>query len=239
MKEKRKIKALIVDDSDIIRSALKVFLEDYDIETFSCVDGLEGIKYASDIKPDFIILDIMMPNFDGLKMLKVLKSLNDLKDIPVIVISANTDKKNVLEAIASGASKVLTKPLQKDLLVKAINEIIGEEVLSKEKRQKMLSEQEKENFLKELLAFFLKNYPLKKSDIEASLRMRMREKLIALIHELKGNGGSIGHMFITQKCALIEQALKDLPVDWEFVENNWKEVDRYITSLYVEYQKNN
>jgi len=231
MKEKKKIKALIVDDSDIIRSALKVFLEDYDIETFSCVDGLEGIKCASDIKPDFIILDIMMPNFDGLKMLKVIKTLNDLKNIPVIVISANTDKKNVVEAFASGATKVLTKPLQKDLLVKAINEIIGEEILSKEKRQKMLSEQEKENFLRELTAYFLKNYPLKKSDIENNLKIRMREKLLALFHELKGNGGSIGHMFITQKCAEIERTLKELPVDWEFVERAWKEVDDYIMNL--------
>jgi HPt (histidine-containing phosphotransfer) domain-containing protein len=95
----------------------------------------------------------------------------------------------------------------------------------------MLSEQEKENFLRELTAYFLKNYPLKKSDIENNLKIRMREKLLALFHELKGNGGSIGHMFITQKCAEIERTLKELPVDWEFVERAWKEVDDYIMNL--------
>ena len=101
------IKILVVDDSDIIRQSLKTFFRDYNIEVITCHDGLEGIQETIEHKPSLIFLDLMMPNFDGVKMLQVLKVLDDLKTIPVIVISGNTNKRNVITSIEVGGDRVI------------------------------------------------------------------------------------------------------------------------------------
>ena len=113
MMHDKKITILVVDDSDIIRQTLAKYFEDYVVEVVSCLDGLEGIQKALQHIPDLIFLDLMMPNLDGVKMLKVIKVIDDLKNIPVIVISGNTSKANVLLAMESGADKVIPKPLQR------------------------------------------------------------------------------------------------------------------------------
>ncbi|MCU7513496.1 MAG: response regulator, partial [Ignavibacteria bacterium] len=134
-----RIRILVVDDSDVIRHALKTFFEDYNLEVLTCTDGLEGLQKAAEFKPNLIFLDLMMPNFDGLKMLQVIKVLDNLRHIPIIVISANTDRRNVLAAVEAGAERVLSKPLQKEMIIKYVNEILGSETLSKSKKKKIIS----------------------------------------------------------------------------------------------------
>ncbi|HEX2984239.1 MAG TPA: response regulator, partial [Ignavibacteriales bacterium] len=141
----QKQKVLIIDDSDIIRHALKIFFEDYDFKVLASLDGLDGVKKAAEHKPSLIILDLIMPNFDGVKVLQVLKVLDNLKNIPVLVITANTDRKNILAAVEAGADKVLSKPLQKEALIKTVNELLGSEIISKARKNKKLSKiEEKE-----------------------------------------------------------------------------------------------
>ena len=94
---------LVVDDSEVIRRSLKNFFSDYNFEVITCSDGFEGIQAAAEYKPAIIFLDLMMPNFDGVKMLQVLKVLDGLKSIPVIIISGNTNRTNVLSVIEAGA----------------------------------------------------------------------------------------------------------------------------------------
>ncbi|AFN75398.1 response regulator receiver protein [Melioribacter roseus P3M-2] len=138
-----KVRILVIDDSDIIRNVIKNFLSEYNIEVVMSSDGLEGIQKAIEYKPKLIFLDIMMPNLDGLRMLKVIKVLDDLKDIPVIVISGHTDKKNVLEAVKSGAINVISKPLSKSILIKSIKEALGNDFFANLRNQKLLSNEEK------------------------------------------------------------------------------------------------
>ena len=114
----KKNKVLIVDDSDVILHTLKDFFEDYNFEVITCSDGLEGIQKAAEEKPDLIILDLMMPNIDGIKMLQVKNVLEDIQNIPVLVISANTAKRNVMAALEAGAHRVISKPLDQQLIIK-------------------------------------------------------------------------------------------------------------------------
>ncbi|MBZ0199566.1 MAG: response regulator, partial [Ignavibacteriaceae bacterium] len=122
MSSEKKITVLVVDDSDIIRNSLRNFFQDYNFEVITCHDGLEGIQKTKEHRPSLIFLDLMMPNFDGVKMLQVIKVLDELKNIPVIVISANTNRSNVLASIEAGAERVISKPLQKDVIIKHVNE---------------------------------------------------------------------------------------------------------------------
>lgn len=130
---------LIVDDSDIIRHSLKNFFEDYKFQVVTCNDGLEGIQKAIKHKPRVIFLDLLMPNLNGLKMLQVIKVMDELKDIPVIVISGNANKTNVLAAIEAGAERVISKPLKKTIIIRNVNEVLGEEFLQNAKKKTSLA----------------------------------------------------------------------------------------------------
>lgn len=212
-----KIKVLVVDDSDIIRHALKTFFEDYNFDVITCLDGLEGLQKAAEFRPNIIFLDLMMPNFDGLKMLQVIKVLDDLKKIPVIVISANTDRRNVLAAIEAGADRVLSKPLQKEAIIKYVNEILGSETLSKSRKMKTISDNEKDDIQKNLIRFFLNSFPEKKKRMQIALESNNKDLLRAIVHELRGNGGTIGYQALTTLSAEVEDKILSNTFDWSYL----------------------
>lgn len=212
-----KIKVLVVDDSDIIRHALKTFFEDYNFDVITCLDGLEGLQKAAEFRPNIIFLDLMMPNFDGLKMLQVIKVLDDLKKIPVIVISANTDRRNVLAAIEAGADRVLSKPLQKEAIIKYVNEILGSETLSKSRKMKTISDNEKDDIQKNLIRFFLNSFPEKKKRMQIALESNNKDLLRAIFHELRGNGGTIGYQALTTLSAEVEDKILSNTFDWSYL----------------------
>ncbi|HEX2962039.1 MAG TPA: response regulator [Ignavibacteriales bacterium] len=212
-----RIRILVVDDSDVIRHALKTFFEDYNLEVLTCTDGLEGLQKAAEFKPNLIFLDLMMPNFDGLKMLQVIKVLDNLRHIPIIVISANTDRRNVLAAVEAGAERVLSKPLQKEMIIKYVNEILGSETLSKSKKKKIISENEKSDIQKSLVRFFLNSFPDKKKRIEESLNAKNRDMLKMVVHEIRGNGGTIGYQSLTALSGEVEDKLAQGEFDWSFI----------------------
>ena len=205
---------LVVDDSDIIRHFLKNFFSDYNFDVVTCQDGLEGIQKAAEHKPVLIFLDLMMPNLDGVKMLQVIKVLEDLKNIPVIVISGNTNRTNVLAAIEAGADRVISKPLQKEIIIKNLNELFGSDFLAKQKRKKMFSQTESDNLKKQLCKKFIDTFAPKKALIIESLNSKDHLKLKMVVHEIKGTGGMIGFPTLSSISNLIEERLSYSKIDW-------------------------
>lgn len=223
-----KITILVIDDSDIIRTSLRNFLSDYDLEVITCNDGLEGIQKAIEYKPKLIFLDLMMPNLDGLRMLKVIKILDGLKNLPVIVISGHTDKNNVISAMQAGAVKVISKPLSKEILIKGINEVLGKDFLHNAKRARHLTEIEKEEINNQLKKYFFSSLSQKKETIKEALIYHNVDLLMTITHELKGSCGMIGFTKISELSREIESKL--LRVDIE-----WKEIESYCELLINEF----
>jgi len=215
-----KITILVVDDSDIIRHSLNKFFSGYDFRVISCFDGLMGIQQAQKYNPDLIILDLMMPDFNGMEMLQVIKTIDILKKIPVIIISANTSKSNVMAALGAGADKVISKPLRKEILIKNIKELLGEDFLKKSSCINTLEQEDKE-FLDELWTIFLEQYPSRKQKITTALETKDKTVLSSIAHEMKGVGGSIGYNSITEICTDIEAALKMTIIEWQNVKIKW------------------
>jgi CheY-like chemotaxis protein len=85
-------------------------------------NGKEGIRLARDLKPDVITLDILMPEMDGWSVLRTLKADPEVSDIPVIMASI-LDEKN--KGFSLGAADFLSKPVQKEYLMKSIRNLIG------------------------------------------------------------------------------------------------------------------
>ncbi len=229
--DNKTVTILIVDDSDIIRYSLKNFFGDYDIEVVTCSDGLEGIQKVIEKKPKLIFLDLMMPNFDGVKMLQVIKVMDEHKTIPVIVISGNTNRTNVLTAIEAGADKVVSKPLKKDILIKNINELLGENFLSGLKKKKMFSLSETKDIRKQLCAMFLKNFPEKRETIINGLRQMDKDAVRNIAHEIKGAGGAIGFPKLSVLGGVIEEQASRNDVKWQQIKLLCNQVFSFVEEI--------
>ncbi len=114
---------LIIDDDENSRDILKRYLEKENFNVLVANDSDSGIQIAEEHKPDVITLDIMMPGKDGWKTLQTLKNNHITENIPVIMVSIVADKDT---AITLGAVDALMKPIDKNLLIKAINRHLGD-----------------------------------------------------------------------------------------------------------------
>jgi DNA-binding response OmpR family regulator len=223
-------KVLIVDDSEIILNSLKRYLEDYNFRVYTSQDGLDGIKITAEKRPDIIFLDLMMPNFDGIKMLQVKNVLSDIKNIPVVVISGNTMHSNVMAAMEAGAIKVISKPIDNNEVKKIINEILDGDYFS-EPSKSFVSFSKQKEIEEGLLKIFLEKFPEQKHRIAAALRKRDAETMKDVIHEIKGAGTTIGHPEITSMAKEIMKREFIQPADWVFAEIKTSQIFRVIEEL--------
>ncbi|MEN6566188.1 MAG: diguanylate cyclase [Veillonellales bacterium] len=102
-------KILIVDDSPVEIKIIRRFLGDR-YEITEALDGQTALKLAHEIRPDLILLDIIMPGMDGLSVCKKLKSQKPMADIPVIFITAVADSREVVRGFEAGGQDYITKP---------------------------------------------------------------------------------------------------------------------------------
>jgi phosphoserine phosphatase RsbU/P len=109
-------KILIVDDEPFNVDYLEQELDDLGYKTVSACNGQDALEKVQAETPDLILLDIMMPVMDGFEVLSHLKADPATRDLPVIVISANTDLKSVVKGIQMGAEDYLPKPFEDTLL---------------------------------------------------------------------------------------------------------------------------
>ena len=110
-------KILSVDDSRTIRLIVGRSFKPYDCTVFEAGNGEEGLVVAAREKPDLIILDVTMPVMDGVTMLTKLKEDAELKAIPVIMLTAESGRENVLQIARLGVRDYLVKPFKEDQLI--------------------------------------------------------------------------------------------------------------------------
>lgn len=104
-------KVLVVDDNKNNIRLLTDILEDEGYTVFSAKNGLSALEMTCTLKPDAILLDIMMPEMDGFEVCELLKKDNESKDIPVIMVTAKTDTSDLHKAFDIGAFDYVKKPI--------------------------------------------------------------------------------------------------------------------------------
>lgn len=113
---------LVDDDADVLRGAM-LWLKAAGYETYTANDGNQAIAVAVQDKPDAIVMDVRMPNRDGLSAMSQLQQRDDTKDIPIIMLSASLiDQQRALDA---GARFFLSKPYEGKKLIAAVNAAVG------------------------------------------------------------------------------------------------------------------
>ena len=111
---------LIVDDIPANLAIAVNYLEDNDFNVLVAQDGKEGLGRAQLVKPDLILLDVMMAGLDGFQTCRRLKSIEGTRDIPVIFMTALNDTSDKIKAFAVGAVDYVSKPLQVEELLARI-----------------------------------------------------------------------------------------------------------------------
>jgi len=117
------IRILLVDDHDIVRTGLKTYLDTQKgLEVVAeATTGQDAITKAAQIQPDVVIMDITMPEMDGLVATKKLKAIDP--DIRILALTVHEDKQYLFQMMAAGASGYLTKQSAAEELVEAIRAV--------------------------------------------------------------------------------------------------------------------
>jgi len=124
-------KILIVDDDKIFRKVLKDGLlahgkEEYKVEI--AADGKEGIAFMRDDKPDLVVLDMLMPNMDGVTTLIKMKKDESLKDIPVLISTQVSDVEQMSKAVELGVKGYIIKSeLSLDNIIMQVEDALKKE----------------------------------------------------------------------------------------------------------------
>lgn len=107
-------KILVIDDDRTVRALLKMILKKDGHEVIECSDGFGGLKEANFVDPDLILLDLMLPDINGLQLLEKLKEIEKTSNIPVIVLTSSTDEESKLTALRRGAVDFISKPFMSE-----------------------------------------------------------------------------------------------------------------------------
>jgi CheY-like chemotaxis protein len=115
---------LIVDDESMTRNLLRLMLERAGYEIWEAADGVEALEAVRENQPDAMILDVMMPNMDGIAVCEVLRSEPETADLPVIMLSARTHLNAIESGLRAGATRYLSKPISRQDLLQNVQEVI-------------------------------------------------------------------------------------------------------------------
>ena len=117
-------KILLVDDAAFMRKMIKDTLtKNGYTEVFEAVDGADAVEKFSEIGPDLVVMDITMPNMDGLEALKAIRAKDGSAN--VVMCSAMGQETMVIDAIRSGAKDFIVKPFKPDRVLKTVTSILG------------------------------------------------------------------------------------------------------------------
>lgn len=123
--EDRMRTVLVVDDEEPLAKAIAATLDLEGLRTVLAHDGEQALSLARALQPDVILLDVMMPGKSGIEVCATLKTDGLTSSIPVILITAKTDKTDRMVGIAAGADEYLTKPFSPTQLIALVNEVLA------------------------------------------------------------------------------------------------------------------
>jgi len=115
---------LIVDDNETNRDILATRLNGHGYELLQAADGEEALAKAREALPDLILLDIMMPKIDGIEVCRQLKNDPSLPFMPIILVTAKADSKDVVTGLDAGADEYLTKPVDHMALLARVRSVL-------------------------------------------------------------------------------------------------------------------
>ena len=121
--KKTSAKILVVDDDPEIVEILKYNLSNSDFEVKVAYNGIQAVKKSKKFKPDIILMDVMMPEMNGIEACTEIRNIDNLKNIQIIFLSARGEDYTQIAAFDAGADDYINKPIKPKILLKKITNI--------------------------------------------------------------------------------------------------------------------
>jgi CheY-like chemotaxis protein len=115
-----------VDDDDFQHKLIGKLLEKKDYHLIFAGNGSDALNMMRNVQPDLILMDVMMPDMDGLETMRNMKAEPQFAKIPVIMITGKSDGQVVSDSMKVGAADFVVKPFDKATLIAKVNRALGE-----------------------------------------------------------------------------------------------------------------
>jgi len=150
--KKRPITVLIVEDDEDLREILQAEFELEGLTVLTSANGSEAVITARQLKPDLILMDVIMPVMNGIEATKIIKKDKETRHIPILILTVADKKEDVVEALEIGAIDYITKPFFMPELKARIKAILQHKVMYDELKriQKTLLKDERLRTMREL-----------------------------------------------------------------------------------------
>ena len=135
-----KQRVLVVDDEPDVLLLCRVNLEFEGYEVATAPDGEAGLEACRELKPDVVLLDVMMPKMDGWQVLEAIKEDDELSHIPVVMLTAKVQDEDQIRGWSAGAAEYITKPFSPLSLSQVIGDVITNDPEEEEHRRRMILE---------------------------------------------------------------------------------------------------
>ncbi|MCS5629032.1 MAG: response regulator, partial [Planctomycetes bacterium] len=123
---------LVVEDEEDILEVIQYNLQQEGYEVACCMDGLQGLEQAKKLKPDLVLLDIMLPGMDGVEICRNLKEDDSTRRIPIIMVTAKGEEIDVVLGLGVGADDYIPKPFKVRELVARVKALLRRSNLEQE-----------------------------------------------------------------------------------------------------------
>lgn len=117
-------KILLIEDEESLRDLYTKILSTKNYEVETAADGEAALSVLKVFRPDVIVLDIVMPHYNGVEILKILKNDSELKSIPVVMLTALSEMRKITECLDMGAVGYITKDNTIEQIVQRLNLLI-------------------------------------------------------------------------------------------------------------------
>ncbi len=118
-------KILLVDDSATVLMMERMILASEGVELHVAKNGLEAQQKAKQERPDLILMDVVMPNVDGLQACKAIRSDPETHEIPIIMVTTRGEHTNMEEGYKNGCNEYITKPINSAELLRMVRHYLG------------------------------------------------------------------------------------------------------------------
>lgn len=119
------LRILVVDDSALQVEFERALLESEKLEVLVARDGKQGLEMTRKFRPDLVLMDIVMPGMDGIETLQALREDEQTRDIPIIMVTSQTEIDYMEGAFTGGCNDYITKPVQREELLAKISSLTG------------------------------------------------------------------------------------------------------------------
>ncbi len=120
----QRAKILIVDDEESVHKLISAYLKRHGFEAVSCLNSSKIIETVQQTRPDLILMDLMMPKLDGISATRRIRNLDNGTYLPIIVVTARREVKEMAQALEAGADDYITKPFEFEELIARIKNML-------------------------------------------------------------------------------------------------------------------